>query len=179
MKLIKKMIPSLLVAGLLLCAVGCNSNKTDTNNTGGQDKTPAVTENGQTNNNGTTTVDPSAPSFVAGVEEWDDTAFHSTQPTTQSGQNGTQTQPTTQTTPTGSQGTTNQPTGDPTKPGSLTYAQYIALTTAQQQAYFQSFDSVDAFYDWLDAAEAAYEAGRDTVTGDGTLDLGDFVKNNS
>ena len=57
---------------------------------------------------------------------------------------------------------------------------YKAMTTAQQQAYFNSFASVDAFYEWLDAAEADYEERHknDTVTGDGTLDLGDYITKN-
>lgn len=79
------------------------------------------------------------------------------------------------TTPSGNQ-SGNQQTGNgqTAKPGSLTIEQYEALSTSQQQAYFQSFATVDAFYDWLEAAEAARKPDG-SITGDGNLDLGDYV----
>lgn len=74
--------------------------------------------------------------------------------------------------------TGDQQTGNeqPAAPGSLTIEQYEALSVTQQQAYFQSFATVDAFYDWLEAAEAARKPDN-SVSGDGNLDLGDIIGN--
>ena len=55
--------------------------------------------------------------------------------------------------------------------------EYEALPTSQQQAYFQSFDTVDAFYEWLEKAEANRK-NDNTVTGDGSLNLGDYINKN-
>ena len=101
-----------------------------------------------------------------GVEEWDDTIS----------KDGT-TAPTQNQQPAQNQ----QPTEAPTLPPAgtkLTYAQYMAMTTSQQQEYFKSFDTVDAFYEWLEEAETEYEKNQNTVTGDGTLDLNDYVNSN-
>ena len=42
--------------------------------------------------------------------------------------------------------------------GSITYAEYLELSAEEQQAYYENFDTVDAFFKWMDAAKAEYEA---------------------
>ena len=157
MLFIKKFIPLALMAALLLGAAGCNSNN---------DQAPANTNEptqnaaGEQSQTGTQNENPSQPVMSDGVEEWNDTIS----------KDGT-------TAPTQNQ----QPTEVPTLPPAgtkLTYAQYLAMTTSQQQEYFKSFDTVDAFYEWLEEAEAEYEKNQNTVTGDGTLDLNDYINSN-
>lgn len=37
------------------------------------------------------------------------------------------------------------------------YEEYLAMSPEEQQAFFESFDSVDAYFAWLNAAKAEYE----------------------
>lgn len=41
-------------------------------------------------------------------------------------------------------------------PAALTYEQYLALDGKTQQAFMESFDSVEAFVAWYNAAQKAY-----------------------
>lgn len=153
MKLIKKLIP-LALAAALMCTVGCTAEKTP------EEKTTEATQ----------PADPTGKPIISdAVEEWDtpgdqDTSNRPTQP----GESQPTTQPTTPT----------QPTEQPTAGDKLTYEQYMAMPTSQQEAYFRSFPTVEAFYEWLEAAEAEYEKNQNTVTGDGKLDLNDYINGN-
>lgn len=192
-KMIKRAVPALVLVFALLCCAGCagNKNAATAAPVGGSVTTPT----GETPSG-----EPTLPNTVEGIEDWTDTGTQlpntqpgNQQPGNQTGnqQTGNQTgdqqpgnqqtgnqQPGNQTgneTP-GTQ-TGNQPGDQPTGNQTLTYAQYLALTTSEQQAYFESFASVDAFYEWLEIAEKEYEESmkNDSVTGDGTLDLGDYI----
>ena len=144
---------ALLLALVLVVSCGAACGK----------KTPAASGSGQsapeqqTQDPGETTVP-----VVEGVEEWGDTGsqqHNSTQPSKPQG---------------------DQQQGEvqlPTDGQELTIEEYEALPTSQQQAYFQSFDTVDAFYDWLEKAEANRK-NDNTVTGDGSLNLGDYINKN-
>ncbi len=50
-------------------------------------------------------------------------------------------------------------------PGSISYEEYLELDVDVQQAYYESFASSDAFFLWLEEAQAAYEATRPTSNG--------------
>ena len=60
----------------------------------------------------------------------------------------------------------------------LTYAEYIALSGAEQQEYFNQFADIDAFFAWLNAAKAEWENGQGgsdiIIGGDETPDFGDL-----
>ncbi|MBO5879553.1 MAG: hypothetical protein J6Q68_03270, partial [Clostridia bacterium] len=58
--------------------------------------------------------------------------------------------------------------------GLLTYEEYIALSGEEQQAYFQSFDTYQEFFDWFNAAKAKYDEEHkgDNVGEDGNIDIG-------
>lgn len=60
----------------------------------------------------------------------------------------------------------------------LTYKEYISKTPAEQQAYFETFDSVAEFASWYNAAKAEYDANNSSVQlgGNGSIDLGDLIK---
>ena len=59
--------------------------------------------------------------------------------------------------------------------GKMTYEKYIALSPEEQQKYYNSFASVEAFFNWLNAAKAEYEANRDEIEVDGEIDIGDYI----
>ena len=60
----------------------------------------------------------------------------------------------------------------------MTYEKYIAMSGAEQQAFFESFSDPAAFIAWYNTAKAAYDAAQkdNTITGDGNIDLGDLIK---
>lgn len=49
--------------------------------------------------------------------------------------------------------------------GSISYEAYLELEVEVQEAYYESFESADAFFAWLDEAQAAYEATKPTSSG--------------
>lgn len=69
--------------------------------------------------------------------------------------------------------------GGSSAPGGVTYADYIAMTPAQQQAYFESFSSLDAYTKWYNDAKAEYEANNESIEIEGgNVNLGDIVNGN-
>lgn len=64
---------------------------------------------------------------------------------------------------------------------SLTYKQYLSMTPAQQQAYYESYPSLQDFITWYNSAKAQYDAemssGVVSGSGDG-FDIGDIVDGN-
>lgn len=60
----------------------------------------------------------------------------------------------------------------------LTFEEYLSLTAAQQQEYYKSFESVDAFADWYRTAQQEYKENDDSISlgGDGTVDLNELLK---
>ncbi len=71
---------------------------------------------------------------------------------------------------------------EPTEPDKeltdLTYAQYISLSAKDQQAYYEAFQSDEAFFAWYRAAKAEFEEQKDagTVSG-GKVDISDYIGN--
>lgn len=46
----------------------------------------------------------------------------------------------------------------PTVPEPLAYDEYMTMSSAEQEAYFNSFPSVEAFFAWFNAAKEKYQA---------------------
>ena len=60
--------------------------------------------------------------------------------------------------------------------GLLTYEEFWDLSGKEQQEYYDTFDNVDDFFAWYNAAKAKFEAEHPGVdAGDGEIDLGDLV----
>lgn len=85
-----------------------------------------------------------------------------------------QTQPTQSAEPTQS----TEP-AQPTQPtesaseGELDYETFTAMDPAEQRVYMESFESLDAFFAWYNAAKEAYEQEHPAIdVGDGVVDLG-------
>lgn len=85
------------------------------------------------------------------------------------------------TTPTANPGATSAPTPKPTATASadtkkLDYATYKAMKPSEQQAYMESFNDMDAFFDWYNAAKDKYEKENPSIEIDGGIvDLDSIV----
>lgn len=59
------------------------------------------------------------------------------------------------------------------------FERYNAMTGEEQMAFMNSFDSIEAFFDWYNAAKAEYDALHPNIDiGDGVIDAGDLVGRN-
>lgn len=134
----------------------------NTNPSGGNDNTP--TTKPTTGNGSTPTSQPtSGPTTQP-------TSGPTTQPTS-----GPTTQPTSgpTTQPTEPTGGNTEPTGG--QPQLLTWEEYLAMTSAEQIAYMNSFPSVEDYLVWFKAAKEAYNNAHTGVIGpDGSIDLGNL-----
>lgn len=55
----------------------------------------------------------------------------------------------------------------------LTYEEYMSLSAAEQKAYRDTFESIDAYFVWFNSAKAEYDAQNSGIdVGDGPIDLG-------
>lgn len=75
-----------------------------------------------------------------------------------------------------------EPTTQPTQPQAgtqepvvLSYEEYMALSPAEQQSYYETFPSLEDYIAWHNAALAEYEANQDTVVATGPVDIGDYM----
>ena len=59
--------------------------------------------------------------------------------------------------------------------GEIDYETFVALDPAVQREYMESFESMDAFFEWYNAAKEAYEKAHPPIdVGDGVIDLEDL-----
>ena len=60
--------------------------------------------------------------------------------------------------------------------GSMTYEKYVSMPAEDQQAYFETFDDPEDFFDWYNAEKEKYEQAHqgEEIT-DGSIDLGDYI----
>lgn len=70
----------------------------------------------------------------------------------------------------------------PYQPGELTFEEYNAMSGKDQELYFKSFESVEAFFAWYNRVKAEYEAEHGgsgiIIGGDGSINFGDLVGGN-
>ena len=57
----------------------------------------------------------------------------------------------------------------------VTFAQYVAMSEQEQEAFVASFPSLRAFMDWWNAAKAEEEAEEPIIVDDGVIDLGQLI----
>ena len=79
---------------------------------------------------------------------------------------------------------TEEPTQPPTTPtvapesSKMDYDKYMSMSAQEQSDYMNSFESVDAFFDWYNAAKAEHDAqNNDIEIGNGSFDLGELEGN--
>lgn len=75
----------------------------------------------------------------------------------------------------------NPPADDGSATQGVTYSQYQAMSATEQQAWFDSFDSVEAFFAWYNEAKAVHDANDDSIIIDGNtnIDMGEIAKKQS
>lgn len=90
-------------------------------------------------------------------------------PATQSSTQATQ--PSTQATQPSTQAT--QPSSAPKDPVKMDYQTFQSMTGAEQRAFQDSFESIEAFFAWYNAAKEAYEKENPSIEvgGDGVVTL--------
>ena len=159
MKHLLKWILPVCVLALLLA--GCKKDKEYAVNISDEEAGQTVED--------TTPAETQTPTHSA-VVEWEDTEDAGSTDTTV-----VTTQPTTQPTET-------TPVTENTQPGEkelLTWQQYQALSNEDKQTYYKTFATVEEFYRWKDKAQQEYaQQNKDNVvTGDGSLNLGDYMGN--
>lgn len=126
------------------------------------------------------TVEPTsqdaAGETVEGVEEWENETTEGTEesvdvttvPTTEATEPEETTAPTTEAT---------EP--EDTKPAASAYLWYASLSAEEQQKYYESFASPEAFFAWFNAAKAEYEASKDYMDSDNpNADMGEILGGN-
>lgn len=106
-------------------------------------------------------TDPSNPVYASeGVENWEEGAT--------GGDGGLTTTP-----------VVTQPTTETIGTEFPTWEQYLNMSTAEKQAFDISFGLDEAgrvaFFAWRDAAKAEYEKTHSNVTGDGNVNIEDFM----
>lgn len=64
----------------------------------------------------------------------------------------------------------------PAKPsGGSEYEKYMAMSPEEQEAFFETFDSPEAFIKWFNNAKAKYESSNDSIVVEGGgIDIGDY-----
>ena len=81
-----------------------------------------------------------------------------------------------------------KPTEEPSQPSTapteedkpMDYQTFHAMSGAEQQAFQQSFESLDEFFEWYNDAKEAYEKANPPIEvgGDGVIDMEDLVGGN-
>lgn len=71
-----------------------------------------------------------------------------------------------------------EPTEAPEDDGTMNYDKYMSLSAKEQSDYMNSFESVDAFFAWYNAAKDEHDSKNTEIEiGDGSFDLGELEGN--
>ncbi len=83
------------------------------------------------------------------------------------------------TTPNGGTDSDSSTNGGATEQKGLTYEEYNAMSPTEQRLVMESFESVEAFFAWYNAAKEKYEKDHPALdAGDGSVDIGDLLGGN-
>lgn len=67
---------------------------------------------------------------------------------------------------------TEKPSVDVPDPEDVDYRMFMDMTPAEQQAFMESFESIEAFFEWFEEAKAKYEAENPPIdVGDGNVTI--------
>lgn len=71
-----------------------------------------------------------------------------------------------------------EPPASDKDPASYTYEEFLAMEPDKQQAHFEQFSTIEAYFSWYNSAKAKYEANDDSIIidGSGNIDIGDLMK---
>lgn len=83
--------------------------------------------------------------------------------------------------PTKQPGSTDDETTDDSAAGQLSdYEKFQDMSPAEQQEYMESFEDIDAFFEWYNKAKEEHEAANPPIdAGDGNVDMGDIIGGSS
>lgn len=60
--------------------------------------------------------------------------------------------------------------------GQMEYEKFRDMKAAEQQAFLESFESLDAFFEWYNRVKEEYAAAHPAIEiGDGVVDMGDLM----
>jgi len=68
--------------------------------------------------------------------------------------------------------------GEASVPAEMTYEEYIALSPAEQQVYFESFEGIDDYFEWYNKAKEEYEDKHPPIEiggDDNGIDIGEII----
>lgn len=57
----------------------------------------------------------------------------------------------------------------------MTYERYISLSAEDQQAYFKTYSNPADFFAWYNTEKQKYDDAHKSETGDGSIDIGDYI----
>ena len=157
-----------LLVAVALCACGSSGDATQPN--------ADPTENNVTTQPDVTGSEVTEPTSGTEVTDPESTTgdVENTQPdTTEPTATEEPTEPTTTTTPTEPQVENTEPVATEPATQKVTYEDYYFKFTAEEQlAFINSFESIEAFFEWDKAAKEEYENNRKPIGDDGVIDLG-------
>ena len=169
-----------MIAVLLLILAGCGKQNVEESTTAAPETTVEVAAE-------PTVTEESIPGVEDSIfDDETEPTVEETQPQTEATEPAETTKPTeapkpSETTPpteAPQPSETTPPTETPqpeTKPQSE-YETFQNMSAADQQAHMESFDSMDAFFDWYNNAKAEYEAANPPIDiGNGSIDMGDLM----
>lgn len=173
----KKLLCACLTLVLVCTLAACRTG-------GGESTAPVPSEQGQTS---IETVPAASIPDVVEVEEW--TEPEQTQPMTTESIRESDEEPANDGDSASAEENTTVPTENTelktegehevgnTEPqtGALSYVEYMAMSPAEQQAYYESFSSLEEFIAWHNAAQAEYEEELDIPVVTGPIDIGDYM----
>ena len=65
----------------------------------------------------------------------------------------------------------------PSYENQITYEEYNSLSGEEQEAYFNTFPTIESFFEWYNSARDEYEKNNPAIEiGDDTIDIGNFGK---
>ena len=155
----------MLVLALAALLIGCGkANKAE------NISKPAVTTEA------VTTTEASIPGLEDSIfdDETEPAETEAPTETTESTEPAETTEDTETTEPVESEATT--PSTEPAQPQQMDYMTFQNLSGAEQQAYMESFASLEQFFAWYNQAKEEYEAANPPIdVGDGNIDIGDLL----
>ena len=177
--MLKKIICTILAVVSILLLTACGK----TPNNLGVETVPQTTATAPSQTTDTTEDTIPAPSMGVG-ERGDYTDDSATEPSAESSEPevtepgttepGTTEPETTEPETTGPEDTTPVTPPDEEQT-TLTFEEYLAMSVEEQEAFVESFESLEDFIAWWNAAKAAQEKEDNTITGDPNVDLGDLI----
>ncbi len=161
----KKLLCILTIILSLMFVFGCSSKPTNSGDQQGQE-VPAVS----TDPTKDTTV------YIPADSSLGDSVFEDESRAPTKAENNTATDPVEDSTDKPSDNTdpTSEATAPNTPPEEMTYEAFIALTPEEQRLYQESFNDLDAFFEWYTAAKEKYEKENPPIDIDGPIDLGKY-----